>query len=48
MKDRSGLPDRVLAAIEILSLGSWVGAYMSVTWLNRGQPGNAAIRPGPP
>jgi hypothetical protein len=26
MKDRSGLPDRVLAAIEILSLGSWVGA----------------------
>jgi hypothetical protein len=26
MKDRSGLPDRVLAAIEILALGTWLGA----------------------
>ena len=26
MTERSGLPDRVLAAIEILSLGTWVGA----------------------
>jgi len=26
VKDRSGLPDRVLAAIEILCLGAWVGA----------------------
>jgi hypothetical protein len=26
MTERSGLPDRVLAAIEVLCLGSWVGA----------------------
>jgi hypothetical protein len=26
MNERSGLPDRVLAAIEIVCLGSWVGA----------------------
>jgi uncharacterized membrane protein YhaH (DUF805 family) len=50
----------LLAAVSVISytsnpvyvvfaaLGSWVGAYMSVTWLNRGQAGNAAIRPGPP
>lgn len=30
------------------ALGSWVGAYLSVTWLNRGQPAAAPIRPGPP
>jgi uncharacterized membrane protein YhaH (DUF805 family) len=30
------------------ALGSWVGAYLSVTWLNRGQPAATAIRPGPP
>lgn len=30
------------------ALGSWVGAYLSVTWLNRGQPAVAPVRPGPP
>ncbi len=30
------------------ALGSWVGAYLSVTWLNRGQQAAAPIRPGPP
>lgn len=30
------------------ALGSWVGAYLSVTWLNRGQQVAAPIRPGPP
>jgi uncharacterized membrane protein YhaH (DUF805 family) len=29
--------------------GSWVGAYLSVSWLIRGQPAVAApVRPGPP
>ena len=27
-------------------MGSWVGAFLSVSWLIRGQP--APIRPGPP
>jgi hypothetical protein len=30
------------------ALGSWVGAFLSVTWLNRGQSTVATIRPGPP
>jgi len=30
------------------AVGSWVGAYSSVTWLNRRQPEVAPIRPGPP
>jgi hypothetical protein len=30
------------------ALGSWVGAYLSVTWLNRGQGEAAPIRPGQP
>ncbi len=30
------------------ALGSWVGAYLSVTWLSRGGRGPAAIRPGQP
>ncbi len=30
------------------ALGSWVGAYLSLTWLNRGQPMAVPIRPGPP
>jgi hypothetical protein len=30
------------------AVGSWVGAYLSVTWLNRRQPEVAPIRPGPP
>jgi hypothetical protein len=50
----------LLAAVSVISytsnpvyvvfaaLGSWVGAYMSVTWLNRGQAEIAAVRPGPP
>ena len=29
-------------------LGSWVGAYLSVTWLNWRQPEVAPVRPGPP
>ncbi len=28
--------------------GSWVGAYLSVSWLIRGQPEVAPVRPGPP
>jgi hypothetical protein len=28
--------------------GSWVGAYLSVTWLLREQPAATSIRPGPP
>jgi len=30
------------------ALGSWVGAYLSVTWLKRGEPAPASIRPGQP
>jgi uncharacterized membrane protein YhaH (DUF805 family) len=30
------------------ALGSWVGAYLSVTWLKRGEPASASIRPGQP
>jgi uncharacterized membrane protein YhaH (DUF805 family) len=30
------------------ALGSWVGAYVSVTWLKRGEPAAALIRPGQP
>ena len=30
------------------ALGSWIGAYISLTWLSRGQPAAAPIRPGPP
>ncbi len=30
------------------ALGSWVGAYLSVTWLNRGQPPAPTMRPGAP
>ena len=30
------------------ALGSWVGAYLSVTWLNRGEPKAAPMRPGAP
>jgi hypothetical protein len=28
--------------------GSWVGAYMSMTWLKRGEPAITPLRPGPP
>jgi uncharacterized membrane protein YhaH (DUF805 family) len=30
------------------ALGSWVGAYLSVSWLKREQPAVAPVRPGPP
>ena len=30
------------------ALGSWVGAFLSMTWLKRGQPEIAPVRPGPP
>jgi hypothetical protein len=30
------------------ALGSWVGAFLSVSWLNRGQPPAVPIRQGPP
>jgi uncharacterized membrane protein YhaH (DUF805 family) len=30
------------------ALGSWVGAYLSVTWLNREKAETAPIRPGQP
>ena len=30
------------------ALGSWVGAYLSVTWLNRAEPRTTPIRPGQP
>jgi hypothetical protein len=30
------------------ALGSWVGAYLSVSWLNRGERAAAPIRPGQP
>src|SRR5580698_9293134 len=30
------------------ALGSWVGAYLSVTWLKREQRAVAPVRPGPP
>jgi uncharacterized membrane protein YhaH (DUF805 family) len=50
----------LLAAVSVISytsnpiyvvfaaLGSWVGAYVSLTWLNRSEPGVARVRPGPP
>ena len=30
------------------ALGSWVGAYLSVTWLSHGKNETAPIRPGQP
>jgi hypothetical protein len=30
------------------ALGSWVGAYISMSWLNRGETAVSAVRPGPP
>jgi hypothetical protein len=50
----------LLAAVSVISytsnpvyvvfagLGSWVGAYLSVTWLAHGQEPVTPIRPGPP
>jgi uncharacterized membrane protein YhaH (DUF805 family) len=30
------------------ALGSWIGAYLSVTWLKRGRPAVTSVRPEPP
>jgi len=30
------------------ALGSWIGAYLSVSWLKREQAEAAPVRPGPP
>jgi uncharacterized membrane protein YfcA len=35
------------AYVAFAALGSWVGAYLSVTWLNRGKA-VAPLRPGAP
>ena len=34
--------------VAFAALGSWVGAYLSLTWLNRGQSALAPTRQGPP
>jgi hypothetical protein len=34
--------------VAFAALGSWVGAFASVTWLVRGQPSQAAARHDPP
>jgi uncharacterized membrane protein YhaH (DUF805 family) len=36
------------AYVVFAALGSWVGAYLSVTWLKRGKNEVAPIRPGQP
>jgi uncharacterized membrane protein YhaH (DUF805 family) len=50
----------LLAAVSVISYtsnavyvvfaaaGSWVGAYVSMTWLNRGEPAVAHVPPVPP
>jgi uncharacterized membrane protein YhaH (DUF805 family) len=50
----------LLAAVSVISYtsnavyvlfaasGSWVGAYLSMTWLNRGKPEAAHVPPVPP
>jgi uncharacterized membrane protein YhaH (DUF805 family) len=50
----------LLAAVSVISYtsnaiyvvfaaaGSWVGAYVSMTWLNRGESALSPVRPGPP
>jgi uncharacterized membrane protein YhaH (DUF805 family) len=30
------------------ALGSWIGAYLSLTWLERGQRAVTSVRPEPP
>jgi hypothetical protein len=34
--------------VAFAALGSWVGAYLSLTWLNHAHPIAAPLRPGPP
>ena len=36
------------AYVAFAALGSWVGAYLSLSWLSRGRSESAALRPGPP
>lgn len=36
------------AYVVFAAIGSWVGAFVSVSWLNRGRPEAAPVRPGPP
>lgn len=36
------------AYVAFAALGSWVGAYLSLSWLARGRVADAPIRPGPP
>jgi hypothetical protein len=36
------------AYVAFAALGSWVGAYLSLTWLARGRVADVPIRPGPP
>jgi uncharacterized membrane protein YhaH (DUF805 family) len=36
------------AYVVFAALGSWVGAYLSMTWLKRGESAVAPVRPGPP
>jgi len=36
------------AYVAFAALGSWVGAYLSLTWLNRGRSDTTRLRPGPP
>jgi len=36
------------AYVVFAALGSWIGAYPSVTWLNRTQPATKPMHPGPP
>jgi hypothetical protein len=36
------------AYVVFAAAGSWVGAYVSITWLNRGEPAAAHVPPVPP
>jgi uncharacterized membrane protein YhaH (DUF805 family) len=36
------------AYVVFAALGSWLGAFLSVTWLNRRTPGVAPLQPGSP
>jgi uncharacterized membrane protein YhaH (DUF805 family) len=36
------------AYVAFAALGSFVGAYLSLTWVNRGRAADLPIRPGPP
>jgi len=36
------------AYVAFAALGSFIGAYVSLTWINRGRAADLPIRPGPP